>query len=190
MANPFIGQIQGFGFYFAPREWARCTGALLQIYQYQALYSILSNYHGGDGRNTFAVPNLSGRAPLHVGGGQERGPNLSYHYIGERDGSSEVSLTVDQLPSHSHGQVYVSAPGDSVEGSSQTLAGIYRSDSDGDGALSRQNTFSSTPSIPANSSMSEHAISSTGSSMPHNNTQPYLTLNFCIALSGMYPSRN
>lgn len=190
MANPFIGQIQGFGFYFAPRDWANCTGELLDISQFQALYTILFDNYGGDGIRTFAVPNLSGRVPLHVGGAQESGPGLSSHYIGERYGLSEASLTVDQLPSHSHGQVYVSVPGDSADASTQRLAGIYASDPDDDGISSRQNTYSSSPSTPANFSMSEHAISRTGSSMTHNNTQPYLTLNFCIALSGIYPSRN
>lgn len=190
MANPFIGQIQGFGFNFAPRGWANCNGALLQIYQEQALYSILSNYYGGNGRDTFAVPNLSGRAPLHVGGYQESGPGLSNYRIAEIKGLSEVALTVEQLPSHSHGQVYVSAPGDSAVGSSQTLAGIYSSDPDGDGTLSRQKTFSSEVVNPAEYFMNEHAISSTGFGETHNNAQPYLALNFCIALIGEYPSRN
>ncbi len=174
--TPFIGMVTIFAGNFAPRGWALCDGQLLPIANYSALFSILGTTYGGDGVSTFALPDLRGRAPIHAG----TGSGLSSRKLGSKGGSETVTLTSKQIPPHTH-----------------TLSG---SNSAGDNPLVANNVMatSGTTVPPAgpysaatpNSPMNANAISSTGGGQSHNNMQPFLTLNYIIALEGVYPSRN
>ncbi len=172
--EPFLGQIQPFGFNFAPRGWAKCDGQLLSISENQALFSLLGTIYGGDGRTTFALPDLRGRLMLHEG----NGPGLSDRPIGERTGSETNTLTTGQLPAHGHG---VNIP-------------ISTEDADGDDpdgnvlAVGGENLYNSTPS--QGSSYRPFNTANTGGGQSVNNMQPYLVINICIALTGVFPSRN
>lgn len=174
MADPFVAEIRIFGFQFAPKGWALCNGQLLPLSQNTALFSLLGTTFGGDGKSTFALPNMQGNAPMHPG----QGPGLSLHDLGEQAGSETVSLTTSQMPLHSHGVGAQTVPLSAI--ADPTGATLSRPASgnlyfDGAGA-----------SIVA---MATQAISVNGGGNPHNNMQPYLTLNFCIALQGVYPQR-
>lgn len=171
MADPFVAEIRIFPFNFAPRGWAFCNGQLLPISQNTALFSLLGTYYGGDGKSTFALPNLQGNVPVHPG----QGPGLSDYYLGQTGGSETVTLLESEIPAHAHQLRCVNG--------------------DGDQALPTNNTWGATPSganpyiSPSNGNMSPQALGVTGGSLPHNNMQPYLTLNFCIALQGVFPPR-
>jgi len=167
MAEPFVGEIRFFSFGIIPNGWAPCNGQTLQINTNQALYSILGNRFGGDGRTTFALPNLQGRTPV----------NVSNHYsIGTVGGDTTHTLTLQEIPEHTHQpQASLSAatlpnPSGKVWGTTPDSAPIYAST--------------------ANTTMSTSAISVTGASQPHSNMQPYTTVSFCIALTGIYPPRS
>ncbi len=177
MAEPFIGEICCFGFNFAPRDWAQCNGQAIPISQYEALYTILGTIYGGDGVTTFALPNLQGRIPMHWGTGSG-GLNT---VIGEPLGTTTVTLTSSQMPQHNH----MIAAG-TVQNASQRSAGPSQTSylSQSKGTL----LYQTNPTI--NESFSPRAISPYGNSQPHENMQPYLTLNFCISLFGVYPTRN
>jgi microcystin-dependent protein len=173
--EPFIGQIQAFAFEFAPRGWAPCDGRVLPIQQYAALFSLLGTTYGGNGVHTFALPDLRGRVAV----GNGNGDGLSSRQLGEQVGSEAVNLTVAQLPAHTH-EFKVSAdstvnapkgnyPGPLVSTSGDTVKG-----------------YDPTPEA----SFSTAAIAATGGSQPHNNLPPYLAINWCIALQGIFPSRN
>ncbi len=169
MSEPFIAEVRIFGFHFAPRGWAFCNGQLLPISQNTALFSLVGTTYGGDGKTTFALPNLQGRASMHPG----RGPGLTARRLGENGGSETVTLTTMQMPSHSH-----------------ALTG---SDERGD-ATSPQNNYLGTGTDmyapePPGSTLSPPALPPAGGNQPHNNIQPSLSLNYCIALVGLYPSR-
>lgn len=180
--DPFIGEIRIMACTFAPRDWALCDGTILPIAQYTALYSLIGNIYGGDGRTTFALPNLRGRAPLHRG----QGPGLSlYHQQGEAMGATGVTLTANQLPTHSHAF-------EAISGNAKQAGAT--------GALvSQMNTLvNGRPSVkPAygdgtpNAQLSGNAVSAWGAAnaAAHQNCQPYQILNFCIALMGIYPPR-
>lgn len=170
MASPFIGQIQPFGFNFPPRGWATCDGQLLPISQNTALFALLGTTYGGDGRTTFALPDLRGRVPIHMG----NGPGLSSYTIGQKSGVETVTLTVPQLPSHNH---------------------THACSSDDPNAGSPVNNVPAAVANPIysttqNALMSPSVIGNAGGSQPHENRQPYLTINFCICLQGIFPSRN
>jgi microcystin-dependent protein len=169
MADPFIGEIRIVGFDFNPRQWAPCDGRLLPISQNTALFSLLGTSYGGDGRTTFGLPNLQGRAPMHLG----QGPGLSQHDLGESGGSSSVSLTQTQIPAHNHGVVMTAASGEDTTPNGQVLGQVQLYG-------------------PANNlaPMKADALPLAGGSQPHNNMMPYLVLNFVIALQGIYPARN
>lgn len=169
--EPFIGQIQAFGFNFAPRGWAFCNGQLLAISQNTALFSLLGTTYGGDGRTTFALPDLRGRTGLQFGSG----PGLSNITLGERGGAENHTLTTPQLPSHNH----IVAPGGKEEGNSDDPTGAYVA---GDGTTA----FGSTSDITMGASQSGN----TGGNQPFGIRDPYLGINFCIALVGIFPSRN
>lgn len=174
MASPFIAEIRIFGFNFAPRGWAFCDGQLLPLSQNTALFSLLGTTYGGDGKSNFALPNLQGNAPMHPG----QGPGLSQHALGESAGQAAVTLINTELPVHAHtaganaGSSGQAGPANNVWASlpGRTPPPLYQS-----GA--------------PNVAMNALAIGIAGSSLPHNNRQPYLGLNFCIALQGVYPSR-
>ena len=162
-----------FGFNFAPQGWAFCNGQLLPISQNQALFALLGTTYGGDGQITFALPDLRSRVPIHQG----QGAGLSFYQLGQKDGVEQVSLSVDQLPTHGHALSCQTAGGNA-----QTPAGNFLAvDASGLTAL-----YSATK----NATMSASAIGNTGQSKGHTNLQPYTTLNFCIALAGIFPSRD
>jgi microcystin-dependent protein len=168
--EPFLGQILLVAFSFAPKGWALCNGQLLPINQNQALFSLLGTYYGGDGRTNFALPNLQGRVPLHQG---------NTHVIGSSGGAESVALTVNNLPSHTH-----VANCSSLAGSSASPAGHFWAETAKGGSVS--SSYGTT----ANAQMAATAIGSTGGGAPVSVMQPYLTLNFIIALQGIFPSQN
>lgn len=180
MENPVIGQIQLFGFNFPPRGWAFCHGQILAINQNPALFSLLGTMYGGDGQSTFALPDLRGRVAIGFG----QGPGLSQRTIGEFSGAENVTLSPHQMPVHTH-QLMIS---DGI-GTTDTANGNYLAN--GAVTIARGNT------VPANiyatgqnGQLNPNAVGIQGGSQPHNNMQPYLTLNYCIALQGIFPSRN
>lgn len=166
MSEPFLGEIRIVGFDFAPRGWAMCDGQILPINQNQSLYSILGTTYGGDGRTTFALPDLRGRTPMHVGPGDP---------LGERSGEETHTLSANEMPQHTHAAKASGEAGDQIIPTDNVLARsvnqIYHE--------------------PTNlSDMDGAAVTSMGGSQAHDNMQPYLTLNFVIALQGLFPSRN
>ncbi len=174
MANPFVAEIRIFPFNFAPTGWAFCDGQILPISQNTALFSLLGTTYGGDGKSTFALPDLQGRAPMHPG----QGPGLSLHDLGETGGSDTVTLLESEIPNHSHSltgttnDANLKIPTATVALAKPANQPIY-------GAAT------ATPLV----AMSPQALVPTGGDQPHNNLQPYLTLNFCIALQGVFPPR-
>lgn len=168
MSEPFLGEIKIWALNFAPRGWAFCDGQTLDIAQNTALFSLLGTTYGGDGRTTFALPDLRGRAPIHVG----TGPQLPTFRLGERGGNEAVALTLNELPSHSH---LVAAK--NIREQVSPIGNFI-------GDLPVQTTIDSSVQMAAES------IQPTGGGQPHDNMQPYLTLNFCIALQGLFPPRS
>ena len=176
MADPFVAEIRIFPFNFAPTGWAFCNGQLMPISQNTALFSLLGTVYGGDGKSTFALPNLQGSAPLHPG----QGPGLSLYDLGQQGGSQFVTLIDSELPVHAHTVGMANASnGDSLTPVACTWAAVPS----GRGFL---NTYHSGPPT---AKMLTTLILPAGGSLPHNNMQPYLTLNFCIALQGIFPQR-
>ena len=175
MSDPFYAEIRIFPFNFAPRGWAQCNGQLLPIASNTALFSLLGTFYGGDGKSTFALPDLQGAAPMHHG----QGPGLSDRWLGEEGGTEGVTLLGSQVPAHAH--QYRGSGGDA--NSSKPGGALIGTDIDTDQWKT---------SAPAGSLAQLHpaAISGGGGDQPHNNMQPYLTLNFCISLSGIFPQRN
>jgi microcystin-dependent protein len=173
--DPFIGQILMVGFNFAPKGWAMCNGQLLPIVTNQALFSLLGTMYGGDGRTNFALPNLQGRVPIHTG--QIAGG--SSYTVGASGGVENVTLLVNNLPSHSHSVSCSNAPGTSADPTNNVWAEV---------AVSGK-----TPHVyasSANAHMAGAAIGVTGANQPVANMQPYLCVNFIIALQGIFPSRD
>jgi microcystin-dependent protein len=173
MADPFVAEIRIFPFNFAPRGWAWCNGQLLPISQNTALFSLLGTTYGGDGKSTFGLPDLEGSAPLHVGGNQP-GPGLSFYDLGEASGVDTVTLLQSEMPIHTHNMT------------AQTVdQGDHRIP---DPTLNLANAQMYSPG-PSDATLDPRAVSITGSSLPHNNLMPYLTLFFNIALQGVFPPR-
>jgi microcystin-dependent protein len=174
MADPFVAEIRIFPFNFAPTGWAFCDGQLLPISQNTALFSLLGTYYGGDGKSTFALPNLQGSAPVHQGQGQ----GLSEYFLGQSGGAQTVTLLLQEIPFHTHTLMA------SVENGTQgTLTQNITLASSVGGAIYQKNTSANlTP-------MALQSLSIAGGSLPHNNMMPYLTLNFCIAMQGVFPPR-
>ena len=165
MSTPFMAEIKIIAWNFAPKGWAFCNGQFLPINQNQALFSLLGTSFGGNGQTTFALPDLRGRVPIHEGAG---------HIIGERAGEQAHTLTIGELPAHVH----------FLQGSNT----VPNTNNPTDGLLSVQNnTYAPAQNLTA---MSPAAIGNTGGTQPHENRQPFLTLNFCIALVGVFPSQN
>lgn len=177
MSEPFIAEIRIFAGNFAPRSWAFCDGQLLPIAQNTALFSLIGTTYGGDGRTTTALPNLEGRAPMHPG----RGPGLTERRLGQRTGVETVTLTEAQIPSHSH-----TARGTTSAG---TLGLVPNTNA----SLSAQGFGDKLYQSGTTSNlvdMASETLSTTGGGQSHTNVQPFLTLNFIIALQGLYPSRS
>ena len=169
MSEPFLGEIRIFGFNFAPRGWAFCNGQLLSISQNTALFSLLGTTYGGNGQTTFALPNLQSRAPVHFG----QGAGLSSYTLGQAAGEESVTLTSNQLAAHSHAVNATNGASDSNRPANRFPAsgGAYAAAGDG-------------------TTMNPGVGAAAGGSQPHSNLPPYLALNFCIALVGIFPSRN
>jgi microcystin-dependent protein len=170
MSEPFVAEIRIFAGNFAPRGWAFCNGQLLPVSQNTALFSLIGTTYGGDGRTTTALPNLEGRAPMQPG----HGPGLTSRRLGERGGVEMVTLTEAQMPTHNHTLEGTRESGDNVNPANHYLArgtAMY---------LTPQNL----------GDMAEQTLPDTGGSQAHNNMQPYLTMNYIIALVGLYPSRS
>lgn len=167
MSEPFLAEIKIVGFNFPPRGWAQCDGQILLINTNQSLYSLLGTTYGGDGRTTFALPDLRGRTPIHVGGG---------HSLGERSGEETHTLSVAETPNHDHALLASSTDGNTALAPGNILArevgAIY------DSSTANQLTADST------------WVTNTGGGQGHENMQPFLTLNFVIALQGLFPSRS
>ena len=187
--DPFLGQIVSFAGNFAPRGWAYCDGQLLAISQYSALFSILGTTYGGDGRSTFALPDLRGRAPVAPG----RGPGLSTRTLGQRGGQEEHTLIIPEMPSHSHistGTVTASTS----EGTTNVPTGNVLAA--GKTPIDRSTVVDTNmyTNVGPNTQMAANEVTVTvgnnGGNLPHNNMQPYLAINFIIALQGVFPSRN
>ena len=173
MADPFVAEIRIFPFNFAPKGWAFCDGQLLPLSQNTALFSLLGTTYGGNGKSNFALPDLQGRAPMHPG----QGPGLSLHDLGETGGSQTVSLLESEIPAHSHGAFAAPAL---VAGDGNLAPGnAFAKSSQGNVYGSAANLVQLSPST----------LAPAGGDQPHNNMQPYLTLNFCIALQGVFPAR-
>lgn len=172
MADPFVAEIRIYPFNFAPRGWAFCDGQLLPISQNTALFSLLGTTYGGNGASNFALPNLQGCAPMQPG----QGPGLSLHDLGETGGSETVSLLESEIPSHAHAlRADSQDPGDNF-GPSPLMV------------LGRANVYQSITNSNL-TALAPEALAPAGGDQPHNNMQPYLTLNFCIALQGVFPPR-
>lgn len=172
MSEPFVGEIRMFGFNFAPQGWALCDGQLLPISQNVALFSLLGTTYGGDGTTTFALPNLQSRVPIHQG----QGAGLSSYVAGQAGGTETVTLAAAQMPEHTH----------SVKASSSAAA----SDKPEGRALAQSHSPIYTPEPDASTVMNANMLGDAGGSEPHDNIQPYLAVNFCIALTGIFPARN
>ena len=174
MTDQFVAEIRIFPFNFAPRGWAFCNGQLLPLSQNTALFALLGTTYGGDGRATFALPNIQGSAPMHPG----QGPGLTPHDLGETDGTPAVTLLASEMPAHTHAVgAQTNRLGDVAAPAGTTL---------GHPASGNLYVTGGNPSLVA---MSPQALTVAGGNQPHNNMQPYLTLNFCIALQGIFPSR-
>jgi len=196
--DPFIGEIVLFAGNFAPRSWALCDGQLLAINSHSALFSILGTTYGGDGRTTFALPDLRGRTPVHPG----HGPGLSDYDLGERGGTERVTLTVAQMPSHSHiaslssASAVVSIPANSgdgtveIPGNTSILAKVM--DANGDPAMAYAPQASQDTNLApvAAAVTGSVTVFNNGGSQYHTNIQPFLGINYIIALQGIFPSRN
>lgn len=173
MSDPFVAEIRVFGFNFPPTGWAFCNGQLLPISQNTALFSLVGTYYGGDGKSTFALPNLQGSVAIHPG----QGNGLSEYFLGQQGGDEVVTLLESEMPVHMHNVMASSDPGDLQVGSA--VRAYARS---GSGFGYNAKTSPLTPMAP-------QALAPAGGSLPHNNMMPYLTLNFCIALQGVFPPR-
>ena len=175
MAEPFIAEVRIFAFNFAPRGWAFCDGQLLPIAQNTALFALIGTLYGGDGRTTFGLPNLKGRAALHPG----NGPGLSPYNLAQRGGVEKVTLSTSQIDSHTHTLRCVEEIGE--QGSLTNTVSISRSSG---GQLFQTDARANLVNMLAAS------LPDAGGSQAHNNLEPILTLNFCIALQGIFPSRS
>lgn len=175
MADPFVAEIRIFPFNFPPKGWAFCQGQLLPISQNTALFSLLGTTYGGDGKSTFALPDLQGNAPMQPGQGQ----GLSLRDLGEMSGVESVTLLVSEIPVHTHSMRFheidlaeIAAPAANRVLANSANTNAYQSNTSANLVL-----------------MSPQALPPAGGGLPHNNMQPYLTLNFCIALQGVFPQR-
>ena len=176
MSEPFIGEVRMVAFNFPPRGWAFCNGQIMSISANTALFSLLGCSYGGDCRTTFGLPDMRGRVPIHYGA--STGPGLSPYSYAEKGGAEKVTLTQAQIPSHTHAARAENQGGNTFEPQNH----VWSNDANEASATYSSNT--------PNVNMNSLAIGNTGGGQSHTNIQPFGTLNFCIALVGIYPSRN
>lgn len=168
MSEPFLAEVRMVGFNFAPRGWALCDGQIMPINQNQSLYSLLGTTYGGDGRTSFALPDMRGRTPLHVGNGYKEG---------NKGGEETHTLSISEMPQHKHA---VNASHDNATATSPSGKSL---------AAARENTYSAYDNA-TKVAMANDFLTHVGGGQAHENMQPYTTLNFCIAIQGLFPSRN
>lgn len=179
VTDQFLAEIRIFPFNFAPTGWAFCNGQLLPLSQNTALFSLLGTFYGGDGKSTFALPNLQGAVPMQSG----QGPGLSQRFLGEQSGAETITLLQSEIPIHTHSLQAANTDATTEDPNGAILArGLYDTGTDS-GAVALYNTAA------ANVQKAPNALGVHGADQPHNNMQPYLTLNFCIALQGIFPAR-
>lgn len=179
MDSPFLGVIVCFGCNFAPRGWAICAGQIISIASNTALFSLLGTYYGGNGQTTFALPDLRGRVPLSEG----QGLGLSDYSLGQRGGQESVSLISQEMPAHSHAVQVNNASGSLTAPASLSSIANY-ADLNGDGGQTYLNN------TVVNVTLAPASVSIAGGNQPHNNIQPILVMNYCIAIQGVFPARN
>jgi microcystin-dependent protein len=173
MGEPFVGEIRMFGGSFAPAGWAMCQGQLMAIAQNDTLFTLIGTTYGGDGQETFGLPDLQGRVPIHAG----QGPGITQTYqIGEKAGVESVTLTINQTPVHNHAFLVTSAFGTQTSPSNNFMAA----------PLSGKAYFATT----GDKQMANNALVAVGGSQPHENLQPYLCISFIISLFGVFPTQN
>ena len=172
MSEPFLAEVRIFGFDFAPRGWAQCDGQILPINQNQSLYSLLGTTYGGDGRTTFALPELRGRVPIHFD---------SSHPLGQRSGVETVSLQTSEIPTHTHTMGYATSDAANQQAGQNSA---FATPAQAVGAI-----YSAASTAP-DTALATTAITQTGTGAGHDNMMPYQTLKYCIAVQGLFPSRN
>jgi microcystin-dependent protein len=170
--DPFVAEIRVFPFNFAPKGWAFCDGQILPLSQNTALFSLLGTTYGGDGKSNFALPNMQGNCSMHP----SQGPGLSLHDLGETGGSVTVSLLESEIPSHNHQVLAALAPADKSTAATNALTRA---------SAAVGNIYDTA----GGKFLSDNCVTPAGGNQPHNNMMPYLTLNWCIALQGVYPPR-
>lgn len=180
MADPYIGEIRMFGFDYAPIGWVFCDGQLLPAMQYQALLAVVGTIYGGDGQNTLGVPNLQGRIPICYG----QGYGLTPYAINASGGNATVTLTANQIPNHTHNWVVVNQNG-TTNNPNDLYCGIHI-ETAGKGLIYK--TFPSAPTL--DTQFAQQTIAQNGGNLGHENNQPYLPVNFCIATEGVFPVRS
>jgi microcystin-dependent protein len=178
MSTPYIGEIRmfGFGTRGAPNGWQGCDGSLLPISEYDALFALIGTTYGGDGQVTFGVPDLRGRLPIHQG----TGPGLSTYVIGQKAGTETVTVLPTQMPAHTHAMLATTATATSLTPGPSLLPG----------AVSGDSFYATDLTGAAAIAMSAQSTSSAGGSQPHDNTMPTLTVQYCIATQGIFPSQS
>ncbi|MFK5948585.1 MAG: tail fiber protein [Methylococcales bacterium] len=172
MSEPFLAEIRMVGFNFAPRGWAFCDGQILPINQNQSLYSLLGTTYGGDGRTSYALPDLRSRTPVHVG---------DFNRLGQKGGAETVTLTAAEIPAHTHAAKASSSPGNTKAVSSTSILAQ---------ASPAGELLYAAPIAANATAIRSGTINNEGGGQSHNNMQPYTTLSYCIALQGLFPSRN
>jgi microcystin-dependent protein len=185
MSDPFVAEIRIFGFNFAPRGWAFCNGQILPISQNTALFSLLGTQYGGNGQSTFALPDMQAAAAIHQG----QGPGLSQYFIGQQSGSQAVTLLVSEMPSHNHSFSATNVPGAAGLPTNTATNNQLRKTASGNpvSGLTQGKIYSAANPL---TQMNPQGMAIAGSSFPHNNMMPFLTLNYCIALQGIFPPRS
>jgi microcystin-dependent protein len=179
MSSPYVGEIRCFGFNFAPTNWAFCNGALLSIAQYETLFNLIGTTYGGDGQNTFALPDLRSRVPMHAGNSGQLNSVL-----GQVFGVESHTLIANETPAHNHAMASVLiAPGGVNEHAATPTTSAFI-------ATSSLDLLYLAPSPGTDATFASSAVTAAGGSQPHENRQPFLALNFCISLFGIYPTQN
>ncbi len=184
MSSPYYAEIRVLPFAFTPRDWADCAGQIIAVQQNNVLFALLSNIYGGDGRTTFALPDLRARAPLHVGGQAGQKPPLSAHQLGDTGGNLSETLLIQQIPTHSHEvSVGFNTPTNLKSTADNTS---YLTN----GVQAYLPNFTGTSAVPLNMATIGVTGGQKGTTQPHENRQPFLALRFCICIEGNFPARN